>query len=46
MLEKISKSIKQASLSISDSGTNLFFVFFMALNGYKLDTSALRQSAA
>lgn len=46
MLEKTIKSIKQASLSISDNGMNLFFVFFMALNGYKLDTSALRQSAA
>ena len=46
MLEKTIKSIKQASFNISDNGTNFFFVFFMAFNGYKLDTSALRQSAA
>ena len=38
MLEKTLMSIKQASLSISDNGMNLFFVFFMALSGYKLDT--------
>lgn len=46
MLEKTIKSIKQASFNISDSGTNFIFVFFMAFNGYKLDTSSLRQSAA